>query len=290
MTGFGEAHSHHDGISVRVEVRTINSRYFKLSVKCSDGYSVLEPEIEGAVRQQVRRGTLQVSFWVDRPSSSDDYKINTAVLAGYRRQLEELHKVWPTPISVPLESLLQLPGVVVESERTAADAEQDWPAIRSTLEAAMHNLAKMRTEEGGAMAADLRSNSQLIGVELREIERRAPLVVDAYRSRMTERLQNTLAEFKVTLDPSDVIKEVSIYADRSDISEEIVRLGSHLVQFDQVMELPESAGRKLEFIAQEMLRETNTIGSKANDVEIARHVIEIKAAIERIKEMIQNVE
>jgi uncharacterized protein (TIGR00255 family) len=290
MTGFGEAQSHRDGISVGVELRTINSRYFKLSVKCSDGYSALEAEIENVVRQQIRRGTLQVAFWVDRASSADNYRINTAVLAGYRRQLEELQKSWPTPTAVPLQDLLQLPGAIVETQRSAADVEEDWPLIRSTLEAAMQNLASMRTEEGRAMAADLKSNSQIIGRELKAIEKRAPLVVDAYRQRLTERLQTTLAEYQVTLDASVLIKEVAVYAERTDISEEVVRLASHLEQFDAVMELPESSGRKLEFIAQEMLRETNTIGSKANDVEIARHVIEIKASIERIKEMIQNVE
>lgn len=290
MTGFGEAQCHQDGISVGAELRTINSRYFKLSVKCGDGYSALEAEIENLVRNQVRRGTLQVSFWVDRPNSADDYKINAAVLASYRRQIDELQKSWHAPTNVPLESLLQLPGAVAENRRSAADAEQDWPLIRQTVEAALKNLASMREGEGRAMAADLKANSKAIGVELKAIEKRAPLVVDAYRSRLTERLQTTLAEFQVTLDVSDLIKEVSIYAERTDISEEIVRLGSHLEQFDSVMELAESSGRKLEFIAQEMLRETNTIGSKANDVEIARHVIEIKAAIERIKEMIQNVE
>lgn len=140
------------------------------------------------------------------------------------------------------------------------------------------------------MAADLRTNCQTVAGELSQIEVRAPQVVEAYRSRLVERLQATLAEFAVTLDPADLIREVGLFAERSDISEEIVRLRSHLEQFDSIMELPESSGRKLEFLTQEMFRETNTIGSKANDVQIARHVIEIKASIERIREMIQNVE
>ena len=154
----------------------------------------------------------------------------------------------------------------------------------------MQNLAHMRTDEGRAMAADLRSNCLSIVTELAEIERRAPLVAGGYRTRLTERLQTVLAEFQVSLNPTDLIKEVSIFAERSDISEETVRLRSHLEQFDTIMELPESSGRKLEFLVQEMFREANTIGSKANDVQISRHVIDIKAAIERIREMIQNVE
>ncbi len=140
------------------------------------------------------------------------------------------------------------------------------------------------------MAADLKANCRVAAACLEEVQKRAPLVVEAYRTRLEERLKKTLAEYEVVLDPADLIKEVSLFAERGDISEEIVRLRSHLEQFDAIMDAPESSGRKLEFLTQEMLRETNTIGSKANDVEIARQVIEIKAAIERIREMIQNIE
>ena len=125
---------------------------------------------------------------------------------------------------------------------------------------------------------------------LDRIERRAPAVVEDYRTKLSDRLKRALADAQVPLDPADLIKEVGLFADRSDISEEIVRLRSHLDQFQATMKLPESAGRKLDFLTQEMFRETNTIGSKANDVEIAREVIEIKTAVERIREMIQNVE
>lgn len=290
MTGFGEAHYQADGLAMSVELRTINSRYFKLSLKCGEGYSALEPEIENVVRQQIRRGTLQVALRVDRTKKPDDFQINTSVLASYRRQLDELHRAWNAPNSVPIESLLMLPGVVAEHPTTADEAERDWPLIRSTLEAAMENLAKMRAEEGRAMGADLRANCQIVADELAHIETRAPQVAEAYRTRLVERLRGVLAEFQVTLDAADLIKEVSIFAERCDISEEIVRLRSHLAQFDTIMELPESSGRKLEFLTQEMFREANTIGSKANDVQISRHVIDVKAAIERVREMIQNVE
>ena len=151
-------------------------------------------------------------------------------------------------------------------------------------------MTAMRAEEGRAMAADLAANCRRSPGELEAIDARAPLVVDRYRARLTERLTKMLAEYQITLEPADLIREISIFAERSDISEEIVRLRSHLEQFDDTLDLPESSGRKLEFLTQEMFRETNTIGSKANDVQIARHVIEIKAAIERIREMIQNVE
>src|SRR5262249_26914324 len=151
-------------------------------------------------------------------------------------------------------------------------------------------LNGMRTEEGRAMERDLRDNCALIGRELAAIEVRAPLVVEAYRNRLAERLNALLKEYKVTVTAADIVKEVGLFAERGDIAEEIVRLKSHLEQFAATLKEPESSGRKLDFLTQEMFRETNTIGSKGNDAEIARHVIEIKAAVERLREMVQNVE
>jgi uncharacterized protein (TIGR00255 family) len=136
----------------------------------------------------------------------------------------------------------------------------------------------------------LKANCTLVSNCLESVARRAPQVVEGYRGRLEERVRSVLAEFQITLDPADLIREVSLFGERSDISEEIVRLRSHLDQFFALVESPESSGRKLEFLTQEMFREVNTIGSKANDVEIARHAIEIKAAVERLREMIQNIE
>ena len=154
----------------------------------------------------------------------------------------------------------------------------------------MKNMHVMRGEEGRAMATDLAANCALIATELDAIESRAPHVADSYRARLTERLTKTLADFQITLQPGDLIREISIYAERSDISEEIVRLAEPPGAIRLDARTAREFGRKLEFLTQEMFRETNTIGSKANDVQISRHVIEIKAAIERIREMIQNVE
>ena len=290
MTGFGEAHHQEDGFSIKIEVRSINSRYLKVTVRCGDAYSALESEIEKVLRQQVRRGTVAVSLRTDRAKSPEDYRLNLNALAGYRDQLDELSRKWNRPDSVPLEHLLLLPGVVDEDPLQLTDATRDWPLIRSTLEEALKHLGQMRADEGRAMAADLRTNCETISGELDAIERRAPIVVDGYRTRLEERVRKLLADYEISLDPSDLIREVSIFAERSDISEEIVRLRSHVEQFVGTLDLPTSSGRKLEFLTQEMVREANTIGSKANDVELARHVIEIKASTERIREMIQNVE
>jgi uncharacterized protein (TIGR00255 family) len=290
MTGFGEAHCQRDGRVVAVEVRTINSRYTKVSVRSSDGYASLEPQIEAIARGRIRRGTIQVNVRVERTRSPEEYRIDERVLDSYRRQLEAIRGHWQLPQAVSLESLLLLPGVVNENGGGSVAAADDWPLIQPTVEAAMDNLAVMRQEEGRAMSVDLRANCAAVGASLDEIEKRAPLVAEAYRGRLLERTNRALAEFEVSLDPADVIREISLFAERCDISEEMVRLRSHLEQFESIMELPESSGRKLDFLTQEMFREVNTIGAKANDAEIARFVIEAKTAVERIREMIQNVE
>ena len=290
MTGHGEAHVEQDGTAVSVEVRTLNSRYFKLTVRAGERDATLEPRIEATVRKSIRRGTVQVSVRIDRSSEADDYRLNGAVLIGYRNQLEKLFDQLHAPESIRLESLLALPGVVTESGQSSAGVEACWPMVDQALNQALAGLDAMRIDEGKAMGADLVENCGTISRELEAITTRAPLVVDAYRSRLTERVNKLLAEFELRLEPSDVIREVGLFAERSDISEELVRLRSHVDQFLSVLELPQSSGRKLDFLTQEMFREANTIGSKANDAEIARHVVEIKAAIERMREMIQNVE
>jgi len=290
MTGFGEAQRKNATMAVSAEVRTINSRYFKLTVRSGEGYSMLEPLVEGQVREHIKRGTVQVSLRIDRARSSDDYRLDPAVLSGYRNQLDKLYQDWHMAQPVSVEQLLALPGVVQQNGASSFDLERDWPLVREALDEAMRQMTKMRADEGRAMAADLAANCATVAGELDAIDSRAPLVREAYRDRLTDRISKSLEEFKITLQPGDLIRELSIYAERSDISEEIVRLRSHLEQFGATLELDESSGRKLEFLTQEMFRETNTIGSKANDVQISRHVIEIKAAIERIREMIQNVE
>ncbi|MBU4271100.1 MAG: YicC family protein [Planctomycetes bacterium] len=292
MTGFGESHCRRDGLSVAIEIRAINNRFLKLTVRTSEGYAALEPLVEAAVRRAVHRGTIQVNVRVDRRPSPEDYKINVDVLEQYHKQLRSVMQGWKKTETrdPPLEALLPLPGVVNDTFDKASGAAADWPLIEPTLREALENLGRMRADEGRAMAADLEANCRTAVESLDRVQQRAPLVVEDYRNRLHERLQRVLAEYQVTLEPADLIKEVSLFADRGDVSEEIVRLRSHLQQFRSTMELTESSGRKLDFLTQEMFREANTIGSKANDVEIAQEVIEIKTAVERIREMIQNIE
>ncbi len=290
MTGFGEAHHQADGLAVAVEVRTINNRYFKFSMRSGEGYTALESQVEGLIREQIKRGTVQVNLRVDRQSSAEDYSVNVPVLESYRQQILKLQAKWGVEREIPTESLLPLPGAINEKHSDPNTAEADWPAIQQTLKAALANLDKMRRREGQAMADDLLVNCRSIGETVKQIAVRSPLVLEAYRAKLSDRVRKALDEHELELNPSDIVREVAIYAERSDISEEIVRLESHLQQFDKIMKSEEGAGRKLEFLTQEMHREVNTIGSKSSDVEIAQHVIAIKAMIERLREMIQNIE
>ncbi len=290
MTGHGEAHHHADGVSIGVEVRTVNNRYLKVSIRTGEGYSSLESAIEAVVRETLRRGSVQLSIRIDREASSDDYQLCAPVLEGYLRQIELLQGAGGISGAVRIEQLLGLPGVVKTKSTSTELAERDWPAIERALREALSKLESMRRSEGAAMAADLLANCHQVASQLAHIEKRAPVVVEAYRTRMVDRLSKLMAEFNVSVTASDVVREVGMFAEKSDISEEIVRLRSHCEQFERVMKNEETPGRKLEFLTQEMFRETNTIGSKSNDAEIATFVIEIKTAIERMREMIQNVE
>ncbi len=291
MTGFGEADCQENGLTVAVEVRAVNSRFFKLSLRASEGYGGLEGTIEAAVRKTIRRGTVQVNIRVDRALSPEDFRINSEVLGSYRRQLESLRQEWKMIGDISLEHLLALPGVVDDkASASKSDTTTDGPLIGRALAEALENLQRMRADEGRNMAADLETNRQTIAQGLARIKQRAPQIVDSYRSRLEERLKRALAQYDIALQPGDIVREISLFTERVDVAEEMVRLQSHVDQFALFMELPESSGRKLDFLTQEMLRETNTIGSKANDVDVAQHVIEIKAAIERIREMVQNIE
>lgn len=290
MTGFGEAHNRYEQLSVAIEMRTINNRHYKLSLRASEGYGGLEPNIDAILRQRIRRGAVQLNLHVHRLASPDDYGINQQVLAAYVAQARQVAMMTEISAEISIGQLLQLPGVIDESGGTARDVGQDWPAIEATLREALTSLCKMRETEGRALARDLLENCAEIDQQLALIERRAPAVVVDYRERLTEKVNRALSELNVTVEPADLLRELSLFVDRSDISEEIVRLKSHLAQFVLTVEATESSGRKLEFISQEMGRETNTIGSKANDPEISLHVVNIKSAIERIREQVQNVE
>lgn len=292
MTGYGEARYQSDALALSLELRALNNRYLKVTVRAADPYHLLEAEFEKVIRRTIRRGTIQVHLRCEKQSSLQDFRINTVALRSYLGQIravaEEL--ALPNQGEVLLSQVLALPGVVPEPGSLAFQLHDDWPIIEKVLGQAIDNLQAMRQEEGKAMAQELLSHRDTIGRHLEAIRRIVPRVATTFRDRLHERVRELLGELDVKIDRSDLIKEVSIFAERSDIAEEVVRLASHLEQFQVIMKEPESSGRKLEFLTQEMSREVNTIGSKASDVQISKEVVEIKGALEKIRELIQNVE
>jgi uncharacterized protein (TIGR00255 family) len=288
MTGFGEARLQDERWSVEVEVRTVNNRHLKMSARISEPYGSLEPDLERLVRETIRRGTVQMTLRVERPRRAGEYRLNLEVLASYRDQLRHLQE--PSAPPPDLAALLALPGVVEERKVATDDPHDDWPALAAVVSEALAKLQATRAEEGRAMAAELLLLGKEIATQLGRISERGPEVVASYQARLVERVQALVQERGVTVEPKDVIREVAILAERADIAEEIVRLRAHLAQYVDVIHEPESSGRKLEFVVQEMGREVNTIGSKANDVEISRGVVEIKGLLEKVRELIQNVE
>jgi uncharacterized protein (TIGR00255 family) len=292
MTGYGDARYQSDDLTLAVELRALNNRYLKVSLRATEPYNLLEPEFEKVIRRVIRRGTVQVHVRCDRQHAPQDYRINAIAIKSYLSQLRDFGaaSVSPEITAAWLPQLLALPGVVPEPGDSTAELAQEWPVFERVLEEALDRLQAMRQEEGRAMAEELLQHRDALLADLERIRQRAPAVVAGYRDRLHERVRNLLAELDVEIDQSDLIKEVSIFCERSDIAEEVVRLASHLDQFQDILNEPESPGRKLEFLTQEMFREANTIGSKASDVEISRHVVEIKGTLEKIRELVQNVE
>ena len=292
MTGYGEATYEGNALSLAVELRAVNNRYLKVTLRAAEPFNLLEPEVEKVVRRTARRGTIQVHLRCHRRGAPRDYPLDPAALRGYVEQVLRVAREMGLPDGGQslLSQVLILPGVVPEAAASPSNLEEEWPAVEQVLEKALGRLQAMRQEEGRAMAQELLAHRDRLADELDRIRARAPLVTVPHRDRLLERVRGLIGELDVRVDRTDLIKEVSIFAERSDIAEEVVRLASHLGQFQEIINEPESAGRKLEFLTQEMVREANTIGSKASDVEISRHVVEIKGTLEKIRELVQNVE
>jgi uncharacterized protein (TIGR00255 family) len=292
MTGYGEARYQSDGLNVSIELRALNNRYLKISLRASDPYHLLEPEFEKVIRRTVRRGTLQVHLRLERQAAPQDFRINMVALRSYLDQLRTVatHLNLGEHAPALMAQALALPGVVPEPGQSTSHLHDDWVLLEKILNDALDKLQVMRQEEGRAMAQELLAHRDTIAGHLENIRVRTPQVAELFRDRLLERVKSLLTELDVKIDRTDLIREVSIFAERSDIAEEVVRLASHLDQFQLMLNEPESPGRKLEFLTQEMFREANTIGSKASDVDVSREVVAIKGTLEKIRELVQNVE
>jgi uncharacterized protein (TIGR00255 family) len=289
MTGFGDAHAERNGTHYAVEIRSLNNRYFKPVIKLPESVSGLEPELESMLREKLGRGSITYILKTRSDSAEAAYHINTQALRSYLEQLQAVKGI-DRLVQIDLASLVQLPGVCQEPRDETDEIERHGPVIRDLTAKAIVKLNAMRKREGEQLFAELMRHVGVISSNLKEIAVRAPSVIEDYHRRLAQRVSQLLSKAELKVSEPDLIKEVAVFAERADIAEEIQRLTSHLGAFEQACREGEHAGRKLDFIAQEMLREANTIASKANDAQIARHIVEIKGAIDRLKEQVQNVE
>ncbi len=290
MTGFGNASLQTGGVHVSSELKSVNNRYLKLSVRMPDSVARFEADIEKLVRSRVTRGSVQLSIRVRFTSGQSEYRIDTDLLKGYQRQLSEISGDSGTLNAASIGELLSLPGVVSQTELPDEFVNSLWPAVEASLNESLDHFDDFRRREGESMRLDLEKQCEVIETEGKQVAILTPQVVTEYRDKILDRVRRLIGDASVNISENDVIREVALFADRCDINEEITRLRSHTEQFRRMLNGPTSQGRKLEFIGQEMFREINTIGSKANHVTIALSVVEMKAAIERMREVLQNVE
>lgn len=289
MTGFGFARGQLDCVEYDVEVRSVNNRYFKAAIRLPECWSSAEADVEKLVRSKVARGTVTLSVRMRVADEHAAMRVNAAALSCYVEQLKVVDVEGNPTLRVDLGSLLQLPGVCEPPELEEL-LQRTRDGLMGLITQALDGLLEMRRAEGEGIGTDLIGRCDDIEKALDRVGELAPRVVQDYHDRLAARVQELLHTGAVEIDEAALAREVAVFAERCDIAEEMSRLRSHVRQFRQEMDSPGAVGRKLDFIAQEMLREANTIASKANDADIARAVVEIKTGIDRIKEQVQNVE
>jgi uncharacterized protein (TIGR00255 family) len=288
MTGYGSADIERDGQRLTAEVRSVNHRFCEVSVRAPKVMGLFEDQIRQLVSERYSRGKFNLTItWTGAGDTGEVLKLNETVADRYVALLEQLRQRYHIDHGLDLKTLAGLPDVF-EWEHSALSDDETWELIKTLVLGACDNMSAMKTREGEALATDFSARLKLIRQHLTIVSERAPMRPPEARERLMSRLKALLGD--VEMDPIRVAQEVAMMADRLDCSEECVRLAAHLDQFRALMEGSELAGRKLNFLLQEMNREANTIGSKSNDVEITRSVIVIKEEIERLREQVQNVE
>ena len=290
MTGFGQACSEVDGVVYTVEIRSVNNRYFKAQLRLPDIATYLEGEIERTHRDAIHRGTISFSLRMKNVSGQALFDIDENTLKTYIHRLKDLLPAGDGHSRIDLASMLSLPGIVQPVIPDASYMKKMRKVILALTKQALEQLKQSRSEEGKVVAADLLMNLDRIAECLKTIGARTDVVLQAYHNRLKDRVDQLLAKGQLKMDEDLLAREVAIYAERCDIAEEVSRLAAHLTQFRECCEKGGPVGRRLDFITQEMLREANTIASKSSDTTINQSVIEIKCAIDRIKEQVQNIE
>ncbi len=289
MTGFGRGESS-DGVhSFSVEIKTVNHRYNDIIVKMPKYLLFLEEKVKKLIKEYLNRGRVEVYINLEYLTDSNiEVNVNIPLALAYKRELENLINQLEIGDDISLNHLLTLPEVI-KTERKDVDEDVVWGCLSQALEIALENVVNMRKKEGIELKKDIEIQLRKLENLIDKIEKRAPQVVMEYKEKLKERISELMDE-DTDLDEERLNFEVVLFADKSDINEEVVRFKSHIKQFYMSLEQDEAVGRKLDFLIQEMNREVNTIGSKANDLEIINDVMDIKAQLEKIREQVQNIE
>jgi uncharacterized protein (TIGR00255 family) len=288
MTGFGRGEWQGLGKRVGVEVKSFNHRYLDIFPHLPRRLNPLEAQVRNLIKQRVSRGRIEVSVQIDDSSPGEQkLELDLALARDYHLALKGLQEGLGIPGEIRLETLANFRDIFTRKE-VETDLEEEWASLQEALEEALTSLEQMRRDEGLTLREDFLSRLKALGEMVQEIEEKAPLTLRACRDRLAERVQELSGG--IPIDEGRLAQEVAYLAERSDIAEELVRIRSHLSQFREMLDHSDPVGRKLEFLLQEINREANTIGSKANDVAIARSSIALKEEIEIIREQVQNVE
>jgi uncharacterized protein (TIGR00255 family) len=290
MTGYGWGDAVQEGSKVTVELSSVNRKQSEISINLPRELEVLEAQIRDEINRRIARGrvTARVTLHAGEKMDSGKVRINAELAAAYTKRLRDLARELKLTGDVTLDHLMRAPGVL-EADQDVPDAEDFWPAVEKALKQALEMMVSMREKEGSHLQKDLVKRMDRMRVSARRVQKRSPQVQVRYREQLLERIQSAGLE-AARIEEERILKEVIFFADRSDISEEITRLQSHFKQFDDCVNSREPVGRTLDFLAQEMNREINTIGSKANDAMISREVVVLKTELEKFREQAQNVE
>jgi uncharacterized protein (TIGR00255 family) len=290
MTGYGRGECARDGFKITVELGAVNRRQSEISVNLPRELEMLESPIRDVINAQVARGrvTARIAIHAAEGKASARNHINLPLAKSYATELARLAKTLKISGGVSLDQILRAPGVF-QTDEELVEADSIWPAVEKALKPALGALVKMREREGAHLAQDLAARIGVMRQSVERIQQQAPQTAENYRRNLLERIKSAGIE-NIAPDDERLLKEVVLFADRSDISEELTRLQSHFKQFEDCRKSKEPVGRTLDFLAQEMNREINTIGAKANDAVISREVVTLKAELERFREQVQNVE
>lgn len=288
MTGYGRQQKTIDGMNITVEIKSVNHRYFEFSSRVPRAYGFLDEKIKSYVQSRVARGKIECYVQIEELETEDCIvEINHSLASGYYNALKELADRYQLKNDISV-SLLSRYTDIFSVHKADADEEKIWNAVRDVLSDAVDAFVAMREVEGAKLREDILSRCVTILDCVAFVEERSPQTVKEYNDKLLARINEVLAD--VHVDEQRILTEAAIYADKVAVAEETVRLRSHIEQLRNFMESEEAIGRKTDFLVQEINREANTIGSKAQDVEIAKRVIAVKAEVEKIREQVQNIE